>query len=76
MRSKDQDSDIIRYVRKHGKELIGLRYFTEIVNLADQIQDVRDSREKFNAELRKNLPLIEAQVEAWQGLLDRIAPKG
>jgi len=42
------------------------------VSLADQIQDVPDSRVKFSAELRKHLPQIEAQAVVWQGLVDRL----
>lgn len=72
MDGDNQDSDIVRYVRKHGTELIGLRYFAEIVDLADQIQDIPENQVKLRAQLRKNLLLVEAQVAVWRGLLHRI----
>ncbi len=75
MTNDDPDNDLIRYIRARAGDITkASAYFVEIAELADQIQDIPDSRVKLANELRKNLSLLEAHAEAWQGLLMRIAP--
>lgn len=73
MGSNDQDSDLIQYVRAHADKITqSSAYFVDIVELAEQIQDTPENRLKLADQLRKNLPLLKAHAEAWQGLLTRI----